>query len=671
MPADFRHLTLVRNGDADGLAWLVLDRRDASTNTLSRDVIDELAAAFAALEEAPPQGLVIASAKPAGFIAGADIEEFTRIDSPEGARRLVGRGWELFDWLARLPFPTLALIRGHCIGGGLELALACRYRVVVDEPATKLALPEVMLGIVPGWGGMKRLPETIGAPAALDLMLTGKSVDARRAKQLGLADECVPLRVAENAARMLVKSGQRRHKPPFVLRLLNGPLKALVAARARRQLAKKAPREHYPAPHAILEIWEKFGGNALALPADHPASLEAIFRSPTAKNLIRVFFLQERLKGFGKPDGDAAGFAPRHVHVVGAGVMGGDIAALCAWTGMTVTLQDRGVARIAPAIARAAQFFDRKARGDKAAKARQARFALDRLVPDPDGHGLARADVVIEAIFENLDAKRALFADIERHVKPGALLATNTSSLRIEDIATALSHPARLVGIHFFNPVAKMPLVEVVAGADSDERLLGRAAVFARRLDKLPLPVRSAPGFLVNAVLAPYMFEALRAVEEGIAPETVDAALVAFGMPVGPVELVDTVGLDIALAAGRALAGEGVAPPQRLAALVAAGDLGKKTGQGYYPWVDGKVQKGAVGDVPAGLAERIVAPLLAAARRCVDDGVVADADLADAGVIFGTGFAPFTGGPLHYVASQRETSAAPVPAAGDAIVHAR
>ncbi|MDT3672310.1 MAG: 3-hydroxyacyl-CoA dehydrogenase NAD-binding domain-containing protein [Aromatoleum sp.] len=670
MAADFQHLTLVRS-DADGVAWLILDRLDASTNTLSRDVVDELAAAFDVLEKAPPQGLVIASAKPAGFIAGADIEEFTRIDSAEAARKLVGRGWELFNWLARLPFPTLALIRGHCIGGGLELALACRYRVVVDEPATKLALPEVMLGIVPAWGGMKRLPETIGAPAALDLMLTGRSVDARRAKQLGLADECVPLRVAENAARMLVKSGQSRHKPPLALRPLNGPLKGLVAARARKQVAAKAPREHYPAPYAILDIWEKFGGNALAVPADHPASLESIFRLPNAQNLIRVFFLQERLKGFGKPAGEASDFAPRHVHVVGAGVMGGDIAALCAWTGMTVTLQDRDIVRIAPAVARAAQFFERKARGDKAAKARQVRFALDRLIPDPHGHGLARADVVIEAIFEDLEAKRALFADVERGAKPDAVLATNTSSLRIEDIATALSTPARLVGIHFFNPVAKMPLVEVVAGAESDERLLGRAAVFVRRLDKLPLPVKSAPGFLVNAVLAPYMLEALRAVEEGIAPETVDAALVAFGMPIGPVELVDTVGLDIALAAGRALAGQGAEPPPRLAALVAGGDLGKKTGQGYYPWVDGKAQKGAVGDIPNGLADRIVAPLLAAARRCVDDGVVADADLADAGVIFGTGFAPFTGGPLHYVASQHETSVVAAPAVGDAIVHAR
>ncbi|WP_018988348.1 3-hydroxyacyl-CoA dehydrogenase NAD-binding domain-containing protein [Aromatoleum toluclasticum] len=638
--SDFKHLVLARKGDQDGLAWLYLDRAGASTNTLSRELLDELATVFAQLEADPPKGLVIASAKPAGFVAGADIEEFTRIDSAQGARDLVQRGWELFNWLARLKFPTLALVRGHCLGGGLELVLACRYRIVVDEPATKLALPEVMLGIVPGWGGMKRLPALIGPAAALDLMLTGKSVDARRAKKLGLADECVPPRVMENAARMLVLSGQTPRALPVMQKLLNGPLKALVANKARQQVATKARREHYPAPYAILDIWQKYGGNALAVPAEDPASLDAIFRSPTAKNLVRVFFLQERLKGFGK-DSD---FAPRHVHVVGAGVMGGDIAALCAWAGMTVTLQDQSVERIAPAVARAAKFFERKARGDK----RQVRFALDRLIPDPAGNGAARADLVIEAIFENLEAKRTLFADIERRAKPDAVLATNTSSLRIEDIATALADPRRLVGIHFFNPVALMPLVEVVHGEGADEEALRRAAAFVRRIDKLPLPVASAPGFLVNAVLGPYMLEALRCVEEGVAPETVDAALLAFGMPMGPVELVDTVGLDIAVAAGKALAGAGAEPPRRLMELVAAGNLGRKSGQGYYRWADGKAHKGAAGTIPAGLAERIVAPLVAAARRCVEAGVVADADLADAGVIFGTGFAPFTGGPLHY-----------------------
>lgn len=635
----WQHWRIERGGD--GIAWLWLDKAGAATNTLSRAVLDEFDGVLGALEANPPAALVIASAKAAGFIAGADIEEFTRLGSAEAARELVGRGWTLFERLAALSCPTLALIRGHCMGGGLELALACRYRIVVDEPGTKLALPEVMLGIVPGWGGMKRLPALIGPAAALDMMLTGKGVDAKKARRLGLADDCVPPRVMENAARVLVTSGQPRHRPPLPARLMNGPLKGVVAAKARKQTAAKARREHYPAPYAIIDIWAKHGGDALAVPAGDPASLETIFASPTTQNLIRVFFLQERLKGFGKE----VEFAPRHVHVVGAGVMGGDIAAVCALAGMTVTLQDQTVERIAPAIARAAQLFERKLRGDR----RLVRFALDRLIPDPRGHGVARADVVIEAIFENLDAKRALFADIERRARPDAVLATNTSSLKLEDIATALANPARLVGIHFFNPVAMMPLVEVVQGAASDATALARAAAFVRRIDKLPLPVKSAPGFLVNAVLGPYMLEALRCVEEGMAQATVDAALVAFGMPMGPVELVDTVGLDIAVAAGKALAGRGATPPPRLLALVEAGHLGRKSGQGYYRWQDGRIaDRGAQAETPQGLVERVLAPLLAAAQRCVAEGVVADTDLADAGIIFGTGFAPWTGGPLRY-----------------------
>ncbi len=458
---------------------------------------------------------------------------------------------------------------------------------------------------------------------------------------MGLADECVPPRVMENAARMLVTSGQPRRELPFPQKLLNGPLKGIVAAQARKQVVQRARPEHYPAPYAILDMWQHYGGNALAVPADKATSLDAIFRSATTRNLVRVFFLQERLKGFGKGDGGA--IAPRHIHVVGAGVMGGDIAAWCALRGMTVTLQDQSVERIAPAIARAAKLFEKKLRDRQA-----ARFVLDRLIPDPQGKGVRQADVVIEAIFENLEAKRRLFADIEAQAKPDAILASNTSSLKLADIATALKNPGRLVGIHFFNPVAMMPLVEVVAGATTDPAIAARAAAFVRKIDKLPLPVKDAPGFLVNAVLAPYMHEAMRCVDEGLAPETVDAAALAFGMPMGPLELADTVGLDVAVAAGRQLASDAM-PPQKLVALVEGGNLGKKTGRGFYTYTNGKAQKGAAGSVPAGLAERLVKPLLAATQRLVAQGVVADAELADAGVIFGTGFAPFTGGPMNYL----------------------
>jgi 3-hydroxyacyl-CoA dehydrogenase/enoyl-CoA hydratase/3-hydroxybutyryl-CoA epimerase len=627
--------------DADGIAWATLDVADAAANTLGAVVLTELASLLDALDRQPPTGLVIRSGKTAGFIAGANIDEFTRIDSAAAARALVERGWNLFARLAALSYPTLALVRGHCLGGGLELALACRYRLVVDEPATRLALPEVMLGIYPAWGGMLRLPQLIGPAAALDLMLTGKGIDAAKARRLGLADDCVPARVMDNAARILLLSGREPRRLPLLQRLLNGPLAGIVAARANKQVAAKARPEHYPAPFAIIDIWARYGGNALAVPAASPSSLESIFRSPTAKNLVRVFFLQERLKAFGKD----ADFQPRRVHVIGAGVMGGDIATECALRGMIVTLQDQSIERIAPAIARAAKRIERKFRGQR----REARFALDRLIPDPAGHGVARADVIIEAIFENLEAKRALFVDIEKRARPEAVLASNTSSLRITDIAAVLKTPGRLVGIHFFNPVAVLPLVEVVKGRATFDETYRRAASFVRKLDKLPLPVKDEPGFLVNAVLAPYMYEALRCMCEGLAPETIDAALVAFGMPMGPVELMDSVGLDIAVAAGTALAGADAVLPKILADRVAAGQLGKKSGQGFYRWQDGRAQKAApAAAAPAGLVGRIMAPLLAATEACVAKGVVEDGDLADAGVIFGTGFAPFTGGPLNY-----------------------
>ncbi len=445
----------------------------------------------------------------------------------------------------------------------------------------------------------------------------------------------------ENAARILVLSGQPRHTPGRIQALLNRPLKFVVASGARRQVAKKARRENYPAPYAIIDTWQHFNGNSLDVPPTHHASLEYIFAQGTARNLVRVFFLQQRLKAMGK----GSDFAAKHVHVIGAGVMGGDIAAWCALRGLTVTLQDQSIERIAPAIKRAAQGFGKKYRGDR----KQVRFAMDRLIADPDGNGVAQADIIIEAIFENLDAKHALFRDLEARAKPNAILATNTSSLKLEDIGSVLARPARLVGIHFFNPVAQMPLVEVVAGEQTDTEVFARAQAFVRQLDKLPLPVKSAPGFLVNAVLGPYLLEAMRCVDEGHSPETVDAAMLRFGMPMGPIELADTVGLDIAMATGQALTGASEVP-RALRDLVDAGKLGRKSGAGFYVWEDGHARKEGLSDSVAGLVERLLELLLSATLKCVAAGIVADADLADAGVIFGTGFAPWTGGPMHHFA---------------------
>ncbi|TMG98850.1 MAG: crotonase [Betaproteobacteria bacterium] len=626
----------------DGIATLLFDRAGATANTLSQQVLAELNEALDIFDRDPPKGVIVRSGKASGFIAGADITEFGKLSNPDAAMALVKRGWDTFMRVADVSYPTLALIKGFCLGGGIELSLACRYRVVIDEPGTRLGLPEVLLGIVPGWGGIHRLPRVIGAPAALDMLLTGKTVDARRAKKLGLADECVPVRIMENTARGVLKALPPPRTLPFPLSLtLNPWVRKFIAAQAEKQVAKRARREHYPAPYAILELFVRYDGNPLIVPDGDPASIKALTQTQTAANLIRVFALQERLKSLGKEDA----FKASHVHVVGAGTMGGDIAAWCALRGLTVTLQDQDAERLSPAMQRAATLF-----AERLKEPRRVRDATDRLIPDVDGDGVARADVIIEAIFENVDAKRNLFAALEKKAKPDAILATNTSSIPLEDIAAALVDPTRLVGLHFFNPVPRMMLVEVVAGRETRAELVARGAAFVRQIDKLPLPVKSAPGFLVNRVLAPYLMTAMRCVDEGIAPETVDEAAVAFGMPMGPIELADTVGLDICMAVGRML-DPAVAPPAKLKLLTDAGKLGKKSGQGFYTWTNGKAQKQPAGAVPGGLAERLVGPYVAEAKAALADRIVVDADLVDAGAIFGTGFAPFRGGPLHYVQS--------------------
>ena len=627
--------------DPDNIVWLSFDKEGASANILSAEVMAELDRLLDELHAQSPRGLVVRSGKDSGFIAGADIEEFTKLKDADDAMRLVKRGWDLYNKLAFLPFPTLALVNGFCMGGGVELALACRYRVAVDQPGTRFALPEVMLGILPAWGGVKRLPRLVGPTAALDMLLTGRAVDARRAQRMGLVDAAVPPRIQENAARMMVLESPRPRRLPLLQRLMSTKLvRPLVVSMARKQLAARVSPDHYPAPFAILELWKRYDGDPFAPRPEDPASIVGLMEGDTARNLIRIFFLQERMKSLGK-DSD---FKAKHVHVVGAGVMGGDIAAWCAMRGLTVTLQDTSPERLAPAMKRAAELFKRRLR-DKP----RVRDAFDRLIPDVTGDGARQADVIIEAIFENLQAKRELFAKLEAAAKPGAILASNTSSLKLADIGAKFRNPSRLVGIHFFNPVPQMQLVEVVKGKATGAEIAKRAAAFVRQIDKLPLPVKDSPGFLVNRVLGPYIDQALRMVDEGVAPEVIDAAVTAFGMPMGPIELADTVGLDICLAVGKELAGEGAEPPKKLAELVAAGNLGKKTGRGFYVWRDGKARKGAARGVTPELTEKLIAPYLEEAQAAVSEGIVADADLADAGLIFGTGFAPFRGGPLHYL----------------------
>src|SRR5687768_16452916 len=629
--------------DRQGLAWLTFDKQGESTNTFSREAINELSMILDEIRAANPKGLVIRSAKES-FIGGADIQEFANFKGPEDAIAFTRLGWDTFQKLRDLPFPSTAMVNGFCMGGGMEMALACRYIVALDDPKTRFAQPEVMVGVLPAWHAMEWLPQRVGPAAAMDLLLTGKTIDAKRAKRIGLADQAVPLRIFENTARMITLEAPRRRKLSVVNRLLLGPLKAIVVSQARKQVERKAKREHYPVPYAILDIWQNFGGNALAVPPGHPSSIHTLIEHPTSRNLVRIFFLQDRLKGLGK----GADFKARHVHIVGAGVMGGDIAAICAMRGLRVTLQDTAPERIAPAVKRAAELFQRRLR-DKA----RERDALDRLIPDVTGQGARQADVIIEAIFENLEAKRSLFSRLESIAKPNAILATNTSSLELSDIATVLKDPSRLVGIHFFNPVPLLQLVEVVSSEKTDAELARKAAAFVRQIDKLPLPVKDSPGFLVNRVLGPYMLNAFRMLDQGAKPETLDRAMEDFGMPMGPAELADTVGLDICLAAGKSLAKGATKVPEILASKVSLGQLGKKTGQGIYRWVNGKPVKGQPDTYDQGLVDALIEPYLHEAEAVVREGIVADADLVDAGLIFATGFAPFRGGPLNYLQNRK------------------
>jgi 3-hydroxyacyl-CoA dehydrogenase/enoyl-CoA hydratase/3-hydroxybutyryl-CoA epimerase len=639
--------------DADGIAWLAFDRAGSGTNTFSREALRELGQIADHLASMPPKGLAIVSAKDNGFAAGADIDEFTTLRDPDEALAFTVLGNEVFDKVERLPFPTVAMIHGFCMGGGTELALACRYRVADEGPKTRMALPEVMLGIVPGWGGARRLPKLIGAAAALDLMLTGRGVDGRRAKKLGLVDAVTPRRHFDNAARQILLHPPPPARPKLAAAITDWPgVRNLVARMSEKKVAQKVRRDHYPAPYAIIDLWKNFGGDVRNVPPEHPASTASLFFHPTTRNLIRIFKLQERLKSFGKPGTDPNQATPgsvpiRHLHVIGAGAMGGDIAAWAAFKGIDVTLQDLAPERIAPAIQRAHELYDKRLK-----QPHLVRAAMDRLVPDVAGHGVAKADLVIEAIVENAEVKRKLFAAIEPRMKEGAILASNTSSIPLQELSGVLERPERLVGLHFFNPVAQMMLVEVVEGPQTSRAVMQAGQAFARQIDKLPLPCKSAPGFLVNRVLSPYLLEAMVMLDEGIPAETLDAAARDFGMPMGPIELADMVGLDIAWAVGRELAKPGTPVPKKLQANVEAKNFGKKTGKGFYTWVKGKPQKSAAGsgsvDLKA-LADRMVLPALNEAVACVREGIVADADLCDAGVIFGTGFAPHRGGPMETI----------------------
>jgi 3-hydroxyacyl-CoA dehydrogenase/enoyl-CoA hydratase/3-hydroxybutyryl-CoA epimerase len=654
----FQHWQSTRDGE--DIVVLTLDRAGSSVNALSRAVLDELAEIVERLSFEPPRGLVIRSGK-SGFIVGADIKEFEGFGRAGTVQDALENGQRVFQRLSRLPCPTVAAIHGVCMGGGTELALACRFRVASRDASTRIALPEVKLGIFPGWGGSARLPRLVGAPKALEMMLTGRTVGAPEAKSMGLVDRITSPDLLVEAARELVRHPARR---PLAQRALawatnTWPARQLLAPMFLKQTAAKVRKDHYPAPFALIETWRRGGSNLgqrLRLEARAVAKLAG---TPTAHNLIRVFFLQERLKGMA----GGATHGIERVHVVGAGVMGGDIAAWCALRGFEVTLQDREMKYVQPALDRAKTLFEKKLKTPE-----RTAPALARLKADVDGNGIAAADLLIEAIYENAQAKEALYRDAEPKLKPDALLATNTSSIPLDELRAAVQAPGRFLGLHYFNPVALMPLVEIVRHDRLDAAAEKRALAFCKAIDKLPVPVAGTPGFLVNRILMPYMLEAARAFSEGIPGPVIDKAAKRFGMPMGPIELIDTIGLDVAASVGAELGPFlGLDIPPGLDELVKGGKRGKKDGQGFYAWEGGKAKKPDVDPhyiAPEDLEDRLILPLLNEAVACLHDKVVDDADLLDAGVIFGTGFAPFRGGPIRYV---RDSGVAALKARLDAL----
>lgn len=637
----YRNFKLTR--DSDGIAWLLFDREGTSANTLSASVLEEFETVIAALEQDRPAGIVIRSAKPSGFIAGADVNEFRGVTDPREVEPRMARAHAVVDRLEALKVPSVAVIHGFCLGGGLEVVLACNTRIAIDN--ARFGFPEVMLGLHPGLGGTARFTHLVSPLEAMTMMLTGKTIDARKAKSLGLADAVTQERHVRNAVKDAIFGRLRPHRQGLLARAMNlGPVRGLLANRMRGEAAKTAPKDHYPAPYALIDLWEKHGGDRKAMLAAEQVSFANLMVTPTAQNLIRVFFLREQMKKLA--DGRNT---VKHVHVIGAGAMGGDIAAWCAYQGLRVTLADMKAEPIAGAIKRAADLFGKIIR-----KKTDLRDALDRLMPDMTGEGVRNADLIIEAVPEKLELKQKVYAGLEPVMKAGAILATNTSSIPLQDLRTTLKNPRHVLGLHFFNPVSRLQLVEVVSHDEADPQALATALKFVGAIDRLPLPVKSSPGFLVNRALTPYMLEAIVMLDEKVDKAVIDAAAEKFGMPMGPIELADQVGLDICLAVGdmlRSKFGEAALPPAPdwLREKVKKGELGRKTGKGFYEWKDGKAVKLPSPVQPTEeMIDRLILPMSNVCVACLREGIVENGDVVDGAMIFGTGYAPFRGGPLNY-----------------------
>ena len=636
--------------DNEEIAWAVFDREGQNVNTLGRRPIEELQKIVSHVEplarDKSLRGMVITSGKSKGFIVGADITEFEMFTSEAQVLEMLKPVLDMLNQIEKLKMPVVAAIHGFCLGGGLELALACHYRIATRDDSTRLGFPEVKLGIFPGFHGTARSIRQAGPMAAMQNMLTGKMLRAPAARAIGFIDQLVasPDMLHWAARKAILK--RKRSKPAGKSKQLmtKWPARGLLAKKMREETAKKVREDHYPAPFALIDLFEKHGGNHEALKAAESRAFAPLMVSDTSRNLRRVFRLTELLKGQA-PRG--LKWKPIRAHIIGAGTMGADIAGVCVAAGMEVTLQDINAEQLEKGMKAQKKLFSRKFRSKPGKAAAKARF-----IADPNGEGVARADVIIEAIVENLEIKQKLFTSLEDQIKPGAVLATNTSSLKLADIAQPLKDPGRLIGLHFFSPVPQMPLVEVVRGATTREEEVEKGAAFVTKIGKFPLITKDVPGFLVNKVLTPYMFAAMKRLEDGEDKEKIDEAARVFGMPMGPIELADNVGLDVCQHVAKILGSP--SDGSKLEQLVNSGKLGKKTGQGFYTWKDGKPETSKSEFSKSELQQlgaALVQPIIDEAQASLDEGVVESADLVDAGMIFGTGFAPFRGGPLHYKAS--------------------
>lgn len=663
--------------DADGIGWLTFDDPERKLNVLTEAVMRRLASVLEEAEALATAGqmraVVVWSGKPTGFIAGADVDAITEVEDPREGEAASRLGQAIFMDLESLPVPTVAAIHGTCMGGGTELALACTYRIASDSPKTRIGLPEVQLGILPAWGGTTRLPRLVGLQAALGMLLTGDTVSPSKAKRIGLVNAVLPADLFRGKALDFAleaaagEAGPARPKRAFLKRLVEdtAPGRKLILRTARKRVMARTGG-HYPAPLRILDLLDETLGGSVERSLRRESEVAGeLIATPVSKNLLHVFHMRERArKETGAPPG-VTGRPVASVVVLGAGVMGGGIAQLLAYRGRRVRMKDIRHEAVASGLQHARGLFEEAVEKRKMSR-READQAMERVSGGVEYHGLQSADLVVEAVVERMDVKRQVLREAEDRVGDTCVLATNTSSLSVDAMAEGLERPHRFGGLHFFNPVHKMPLVEVVRGERTDDETVATLYRLSIELGKVPVVVKDGPGFLVNRILGPYLNEAGWLLVDGASVEEVDAAAKEFGMPMGPLRLIDEVGIDIARHAGETLHeafGERLLPSPTLVAVAASGRLGRKGGRGFYVHEDGKTRGvdetvyadlgGAVPTEREGMDEkeirhRLVLSMINEAARVLEDSIVRRAGDVDLGLVMGTGFPPFRGGLLRF-----------------------